>query len=479
MRAPYHHRGRLLLLVLALLPALGTGPAFAQEEPAVGQVRPFQPAWDPASRRFTVTGEADLPDGAVLSCRVLFGGSPGSQTVAYVRDQRFRFDLPAVAPDLELLPGKYLFEIECAHPDPPKDERQRPAAPPRFVTTSALTVGDPAEGDRIRAGMRASFINWMEELRLAFQVLEAEEVLAIGRIIGARDQAGGKVPAVDAQRQNDLWEDFCRRRVEGHLHALRSAFEARPRGYYISPFSAVEQGFETLLTGVEKWYGASRAEIATLLERKIPEGTDGLKKRDILPGLLRTTHRLYGELGVEGEDWLMFQPLSGARGMPAGGTYVSKVFGFRIDAPPGWEFQTEVAAAGVHPRIAPIEEAKKAVVVVTVDVRDCTECKDARDLDIAAQLAAVDRWPGYRRIDGVPIQVADDTMPGGLRPGYSLLARANEGKVRFIVMEYALYSRRLKRTYTVISLCREESWESLQEDVGRINDSFRVLDRQK
>ncbi|MBI3269789.1 MAG: hypothetical protein HYZ53_12260 [Planctomycetes bacterium] len=469
-----------VLLCGLLLAVAPSSPLRADGGAPAGVLQPGQPNYDPVSRQLTLQGDAAAPDGLVLVCDVYYGEVRGPRAQTVVKGKKFRFDFPAVEKNRQFLPGKYRFVVDCVLADQPPAIQEALGGTPNLATQVEVSVGDPQEGERVRGEVKKAYVKLIDDLRRLYMVLENEASFTLGRVINARTKAGGKVAQGDVGRMLDHWQGFCKSHFEERMRVHRLDFDELRKSCYISPYPDIERDTETLLNLVMKWYAVSWVEMAKLLDSEPPKAISDyaiVPKRDLLPQVTATATRLYQALGVEGEEWLHVNAFRPEEGSISGDVYLSKTSKFRIKCPPGWEFNTDPVHVTVRIRILPKDTTKVGSSAVAVELMDFPESENAKDLNTAVELSTAERWPGYKRLSGGPMEAPDDNMPGKVRPGYHMVCLAIDKGVRFVVSEYSLYCRWFKRTYTVVAICKEETWDSVKDDVTKINNSFTVLDK--
>ncbi len=442
------------------------------------------PVYDTVKRVISMAGSSNLPEKAVLSCQVSLGDNIGPRCQALVvKGGKFNFVFPAIAKKVILIPGSYRFEVICNPQDQVGQLRDILATLSGASGSAEVVIGDLPEATAIAEKLHSDLAELVKQTRALYMVTESTASFTVARIFLARTKAGGNLSDQEAERIMSGWQDYATQHFEENYRLLNLNFRDYKESTYITPYSAADRDIETLLNLVRKWYAVSWLELAEMVGAKLPKGIKeeaNFPKRILLPQLDEATKRVYVALQAEPQDWVQVTAFRPEEGIIDGLNYMSKTSKFSISLPnEDWTFNKDMVHPQVRMRLTHKDNAKKDWGVVAVELRDYPECERPPDLDIAVGIDASERWPGYKRIRGGPIRVADSAMEDGKRPGFDLsfLAVATDKK-RFHIIDYALYCRWYKRTYSVIMISDEEHYEEFAKAFDKIKQSFKVLDKE-
>ncbi len=474
------------LAVALILCLTGTAPGIAQEgDPEVKiEIELGTPEWDGVKRVLTLHGRTNLPEKTVLTCQIKLAGvaGPRSQTLVE-KGGKISFAFPPLNKKQVIISAVYQFEVTCNPADQPEKLRAELEKLGPATAVAEAPVGEPVEQTQFREKVLTNLKTIFTTLRQLFMTTETHASFTTARIFNARRKAGGNIPESEARRIIEGWERYSEQHFEENMRGIWLTFHEHKETTFISPYADAERDIEKLLDHTRRWYAVSWVGIANMVEMEVPKAIkeeSSFPKKVLLPEIAHASERVSKALGVTHEDWVQINAFRPEEGVTKGLHYMSKSSKFEISLPnEEWEFNTDLVHPQIRIRLTHKDDSKKNWGVVAVELRDYPECETPQDLDTAVEIDASERWPGYKKVKGGAVKVPDDQMEDGKRPGFYLnfVATAQDKKV-FRVVDYALYCRWFKRTYSVIMIADEEHYELFEKEFEKIKQSFKVLDKE-
>ncbi len=492
----------VLTVALSVVALVAIGPAFGEDPRPITLETFTAPDEGAGTPEFVLEGSIDVPDGAIVSITMTLDEASAAVVRAPVSRKRFSIVLK---PEGKVLPGPYTAK---AHFDRriqktkilkelDKDVTFEPSSKTLMVGTEEEAK---AERDKVRKRyldilgnlhevhsallQRGAYLNESAKwIRLESSARDMAKALREGRKPDGSMEPGelpyGKVDDVVTQ-----WERFDDE-FWGNVYETIKFDDKEFRGYlFATYFPDVHAEFDHLYMLMERMYMFFGREIYTRLDKKVPakfQYNESFKFSKLYEESLSHAQRAYVLLDEEPIEWRMIDLQKPERKEDAhGDLFRSTMSKFEIQKQGSkWVFDFHISSPGLRLRIRPPEKEKRQLAALGVEIHDYPTAEDYKDLGKIHEVATLGRWVGFRQISKKRIRPADDTMPGGVRPGLDqIFTTEHEGKT-YRVRDYALFCRWHKRTYNFISVVAEDQWTTYEEDVQKTAESFKVLDDPK
>ncbi len=437
---------------------------------------------DEGGGRVEVVVDTALPQGAVLTGTILRGDSP----VAHARgevDERgvavLLFDVAGV----RFYPGAYRVSVDC---QPREQQGEAAEALERASLEPAVhefRIGTPEEATRFQESVKSKLLRILREMGTLYGEMHQYGGFSIAAAEVAERKHGGSIPEVEARRIFRKLDEQGERDWEPRLATQRldwNDFTAQAPG--AAPTDA-ERCLAEMFPLFERWYGRYWRDVADRLGVDPPARVRlvDFPRLELETEIETCAARAYQALGAfdrfETDSWKVVTTAKPERGRVRGDTYESWSSKFRVTLPSDqWEFDFTLVSPAVRVRILPKDPALRKTAGIVVEIKDWPAAEGAKDLDRILEVFATERWPGHRRLRGESIRATDRTMPEGWRPGYDMTCVTADGDARFRVRDRELYCRWLKRTYGVLCMAEQSSFDRFAKDFEKVCSSLVVLD---
>lgn len=440
--------------------------------------------YDEKTQELHAEGTAVLPQGACLSSTFLRDGNTAGHSRAEVT-KGGRFELTFDAHGATFFPGKYVIKVEYRPQDQEASVLEQVGGPDVKLPPLeyVIQIGSSDEQKAFSDQAKKKLLDIMHELgRLYLEMNQVGGFTIASAVVVERNHKGVLPPEEVARLYKELdkfavdsWEPRYRSAVQDF-----NDYKEQVAGGFLPE---VETDLGTLLLVMEKWYLAFWGDVAKKLKRDPPNrlGTGEYPRYELEPEIETVVARVYRDLQVKSrvelDLWTVSVTIKPERGKVTGRAYESYASKFRVSLPnDDWKFDFQPINPSVRLRIIPKDEALAKKVAMAVEIRDFPESKGVEDLNHICEVFNSERWVGYKRISGKPIQGDDSTMPGGVRPGYEIVCLSDDKVGRYRVRDYALYCRWTKRTYSVLCMADAATFATYVKEFETTCKGFTVLD---
>ncbi|MBI3272119.1 MAG: hypothetical protein HYZ53_24200 [Planctomycetes bacterium] len=465
------------------------GPARAQDKdapatppaPAVAakQLTVLDGEYDDKAHRFMLVGESTLPDDWVVLGSVRFADRTGAFARGTIKGGKFQvaFDVAKKHPVM----GKYVFRAEIRATDQPEDAQEKLAsagtAPPS--DSKEVLLGSPADAERDLKAVKEKLAAMTEEFRRLFLQASERALYCLKAIEQKKEKNQGKLAEAEVEKYLGGWRQYAMDFWYPALRGMQATLKEYQELVFASPLPDVEADLVTISQSLEKLYFSYWSDICKDLGTEIPEAVRGqgefFDRNSVEAHLFSSAAKIYVGLGLPDVVWQPVDPGLPEEGIVQGQTYSSKVAHFVVSKPnDDWVFEEKSADPIVRLKI----HAKDPNVAnrgwIQIEIKDFPDSEGKDDLKMLVEVMAHDRWAGYQKVNFKEFAIGDKLFPGGQRPGFDLLFRAEVNKVKFQTRNYELCCPSFKRTYAVIGTAYAEDWTKYEKDFDTIAKSFRV-----
>lgn len=469
---------RLLVALVFAFGCLGI-TSWAQEAPAaieVDEVRVVEAA--DGSYQIGLRGTAPLPDGAILLAVVEYRDTSGLPKTLEVRGGVFDDLLGVVR--ARVIPGSYTVRVSFRPQDQHDEILAEVGDRAPAEAAKVVTIGDPANEGAAVEEVRKRLYGILTEIRRVYMTLaqwghyyQHTARLALLRNQGELPPAAKGAILAQWQRYTDeYWKEIHER--------SRLEFQRFQEDVFLAPFPKAVEDIGNLYSGVDRWYALVVADLYRLLEEPLPAGLRSpgpFKESEVRASLLAMAAGVAAALGDPEMDWNLVDLAQPEDGTLDGETYKSKVSKFQVAKPgPEWFYDFAGLDPMVRMRIRPLKPEDRQRAVMAVEIKDFAEAENEADLRRMLLISNQERWPGFRKVSEKPLQIPDDSMPKGIRPGHEIVFTTTEEKQTFKMRTYELFCRWNKRTYAVLCITPKDEYAAFEEVFDQVTKSFMVLD---
>ncbi len=479
-------RGMTLgILVLAAMPRVWAEappdvPKDADSRFSVGSVN-----FDEKTQQLQVEGETTLPEGTLLVGTFLRAGNAAGYARATVaKNQKFSFSFEGQG--ATFFPGKYAVQIDVHAGDQDPAVLQELGGPdvniPAFK--HEVEIGTAEEQKAFAAQAHKKLLEIMHELGRLHGEMYQFASTAIERATFLERSLKGPLPDRDRDR---LYKDMVKFSNDDFAPRMRAYsrdfkdYRDQVAGGFLPE---VEKDIDMLFVAINDWHAAFWVDVSKALKMPMPEMIAGppCPRAELDMQIDTIVARINKGLDADNKDekalWTPVSIMSPENGEIKGNDYESFAAKFRVSLPDDqWKFDFTPMNPTIRLRIIrKVDSEPKEIVGMAIEIRDFPDAKGVEDLNKISEVFNSERWVGFKRLSGKPLEVKDATMPNGIRPGYEMVCLNEDKTANFKIRDYALYCRWLKRTYCVVCMAEVGSFQKYVGDFEKTCKSFMVLD---
>lgn len=438
-------------------------------------------------RTVAVTGDAKgLPDGTKVHATIGFEGKRGVEKFGVVTADAYSVTFGDGK--RKLLPGTYHVLVRVDH----KTQKKAVAAALKGFQVidgkGTFQVGTPAEAKAERVKVREKYEFFLGALQAVHGNLGMYGSSTVSQAAIEKVRGKGKVPKAVQRNMIQEWGRFSAQYRE-EIPTIRFDLKQFSQLLLVSYFPEAHDVLGELLVTMDRAHASYTVVIYKNLGAEPPKEAAKMGKFNLgqltkkMPTL---ADRCYKLLGVPSESWRLIDANNpeNPEDSKQGDYYRSTVAKFEITKPGGeWIFDPAPASPTLRVRIRHKDPTLTKKVVSGVELRDYPTAENMGDLARLDENWTRGHWPGFELVKSKRIKVQDTTMEGGMRPGQVMHYRFSVGKdkdkndIKYFVVQYALFCRWHKRTYTVMSFVQDGLEKDWMDTFDKINESFAVLDK--
>ena len=352
-----------------------------------------------------------------------------------------------------------------------------------FGGAGSFRVGTPEEEKAERAEIRSKYEFYLGALHGLNSSMDTYGTSLVTKAGIERLKGRGKVSATAKAAVVDEWGTFSEQ-LNGELPTIRFDLKSFQGLLVVSYYPQVDLILSELGSNLDRKHaGLTRAIYGNLgvpvpaeVVAKGPVSLASIKHN--LPAL---AGRAYKSLGIKPVSW---KPIDGETPEEAadgvGDVFVSTVSKFEVRKPDAnWVFDTATMNPTMRLRMRYVNKDLKKKLVSGVELRDYPLAENNKDLARLDENWTRGHWPAFELIESKRLEVGDRSMPNGKRLGQEMRYTFKAGSMTFQVIQYSLFCRWHKRTYTVMSFASSDVYADWEKTFEKINSSFKVLDAPK
>lgn len=470
---------------LALAFVVGAGVAVAQQPEAPPPTAPkvelvvdkveFERSSDGVA--FAIGGNAvNAPDRTRVRLVLKLERAEGAAIIVETTNGRFAGRLGPFR--RRVLPGLYEVEatIDASLQRIEVGERLRGVqVPPGRGQTR---VGTPEEAAAEREKLKRKYAQTLEYLRNMNGELDMWGSAVTMRSVNLRLRYPQEIPAQAARGLDTEWTRFVEEWEPG-LAALR--FDLQQVGEFVLTgyFPQVVSLLEQIMTTLDRWSASFHVAILSNLGRSVPaelaaKGAFGID--DLRRGVRTLAEQCYAFLDVPPVAWRMNDGSTPERLEDArGNVFHSLVSKFEVRKPDAFEFRLG-SSPRMRIRMVPADQTLDRKIVTGVELRDYPMSDSHDELAELDEAATRRAHQGFELLRIKRLTHPDNTMPHNIRPGQEIVFSTTIGERRYQVLQYSLFCRWHKRTYTMVCIAERGLEERFEPTFRSICESFKVLD---
>lgn len=344
-----------------------------------------------------------------------------------------------------------------------------------------LLIGTPEEAAEQRAKLLRSYQRLLGDLRLLRGNLDMWGTASTMRTITARMvHRSGELPERAGKAIIAEWEKFSADDFIPILASLRA--DHRQLGEYVllSYFPMIDPLLTEIGSNLERMHAGFTVAIHRNLGRQPPKEAT-LRGNFVLEDLRTNVDGLaanaYQILGVAKQTWTIDGSLPERVEDAKGDVFHSTITKFEVRKPTPWTFDVNGTTPTMRLRMVPPKDLVGRV-ATGVELHDFPMAESFGELAELDEALARNSHRGVELKKVKRLAVSDPTMPQGVRPGQELrfTSLVGDANTRFTIIQYSLFCRWHKRTYSLMCIAREGQEAAFEPTFSAICQSFKVLD---
>lgn len=424
-------------------------------------------------------GAPGAPDRTRVRIVIRLEGGDGPQQFAELVGGRFSAVFGPFR--RRVLPGTYEVEATVDPSLQREDLAERLAALKVVPGKKTIQVGTPEEAAAERRKLERRYSALVQDLRITFGDLDMWGAAAMVRAITERMRArGAPVPARNAAPIEAEWKTFTDDSFSAGLATIR--FDQQELGEFVlvSYFPGLDAGLTEIISTLDRLHAGYTVAILQNIGLQAPPeiaAKAGFSLEELRRNIRVLARESYVRLGVPPIEWTDVDATPERLEFAQGDLYRTPAGKFEVRKPAGWTFNLNATSPLLRIRMFPPQPELAGKVVVGVELRDHVAA------DSFAELAELDEaltratHPGFELKKIKRLAPSDPSMPGGVRPGQEMrYVTVQADGTKFVMLQYALFCRWHKRTYTLMCIAQEGLEARFEETFRAICDSFKVLD---
>jgi hypothetical protein len=431
-----------------------------------------------------LTGDAEgLPNGAILRTSIKFQGSVGLEQLGEVKGGAF--EVRFGDGKKKLLPGTYSISVQF-DPRIQNTKITKLTQGAQVVAgTSTVLVGTPELERAERAEIKKKYEFYLGAMQGLNGSMDTYGSSLVTKAAIEKLKGRGKVSPSRQAPITSEWGKFTEL-FDDQLPTIRFDIKSFRGILLISYYPEVDAILTEIGTNLDQKHAGLTTAIYNNLGAPVPKQIKDKKVElsvlaSIKRGLPELATRAYKALGLEPVSW---KPIDAETPEDFkdidGNVFRSRVSKFEITKPAvGWLFDTGPMSTTMRLRMRNTDKELTKKLVSGVELRDYPLAENNKDLALLDENWTRGHWPGFELIESKRIMVRDKTMPNGKRPGQEMRYTFVAGPTTFQVIQYSLFCRWHKRTYTVMSFADLGVYPDWEKTFEKINSSFRILDAPK
>lgn len=419
--------------------------------------------------------------------RVVVGlaGGEGPTQIAEVTDGRFTARLGPFRQ--RVLPGTYEAEASI------HTSMQLVDVAPIISTLRIerakreLLIGTEEEAKAERTKLLRSYERLLEDLRMLRGNLDMWGTASTVRTVIARMvNQRGEIPARYADPIINEWGRFGQDEFSPILASLRA--DHRQLGEYVllSYFPMLDPILSEIASNLDRMHASFTVAIHKNLGRTPPRDAalrGGFVLEDLRKNVDGLAAHAYKILGLPPQSWNISATEPERIEDANGDLFHSTRTKFEVRKPTPWTFDVNGTSPRVRLRMVPPKDLVGRV-AAGVELHDFPQAESFSDLEQLDAALARNSHPGFELKKVKKLAPPDPTMPNGVRPGQELRFTVLAGnpnqpqaqQQRYSVIQYSLFCRWHKRTYSLICITPEGQESTFEPTFNAICQSFKVLD---
>jgi hypothetical protein len=474
-------RRRPALLAIALL--LGAGAVTAQqpapEAPATKidlAVDRFEFERSDAGVAFVAAGSANAPDRTRARLVLRLEHGEGAALIVEVTGGRFTGRLGPFR--RRVLPG--LYEVEAMIDLTLQREELTPQLSAAQITSgkAEVRVGTPEEAAAEREKLRLKYVQTLEILRTMNGELDMWGSAVTMRSIALRTRYANDIPAAAVRGLDNDWSRFSDEFLPS-LAAVR--FDLQQLGEFVLAgyFPQLVPLLEQIITTLERWHASFSVTMLSNLGRPVPHEVSakgGFPIDDLRRALRSLAEQGYTSLSMQPVPWRTIDGALPERLEDAqGDLFHSLMSKFEVRKPSDFSFRNGNSPS-MRLRMMPTGGDLVGRIVTGVELRDYAMSDSMEELAELDEAMTRSLHAGFELKRVKRLTAPDNTMPNNIRPGQEITFSTVLGEKKFQVLQYSLFCRWHKRTYTLVCIAEDGLEARLEPTFRSICDSFKVLD---
>lgn len=468
----------VVCLASALILAVGTAVQ-AQEQEAALLLDRADVVTAETGVTVVVAGAAATPDRTRVRIVIRLEGGDGPQQFAEVVGGRFSVTFGPFR--RRVLPGTYEVEASVERSLQREDLADKVAALKVAPGKKTIQVGTPEEAAAERRKLERRYSALVQDLRITFGDLEMWGTAAMIRGTAERMRLrGAPLPARIAAPIENEWKTFTDDQFSAGLATIR--FDQQELGEFVlvSYFPGLDAGLTEIISTLDRLHAGYTVAIMQNIGREAPPeiaAKAGFSLDELRRNIKAVANDSYVRLGVTPIEWTDVDATPERMEFARGDLYRTPAGKFEIRKPTPWSFNLNAASPLLRIRMFPPEPELAGKLVVGVELHDHFAADSFAELAELDEALTRSTHPGFELKKIKKISAPDPTMPGGLRPGQEMRYVTTQANgTKFVMLQYALFCRWHKRTYTLMCIAQEGLEARYEETFRAICESFKVLD---
>lgn len=424
-------------------------------------------------------GAAGAPDRTRVRVVIRLEGGDGPQQFAEVVGGRFSVVFGPFR--RRVLPGTYEVEATVDPSLQREDLAEKVAALKVIAGKKTFQVGTPEEAAAERKKLERRYSALVQDLRITFGDVDMWGNAGMLRAITERMRArGAPVPSRVAAPIEAEWKTFTDDSFTAGLATIR--FDQQELGEFVlvSYFPGLDAGLTEIISTLDRLHAGYTVAIMQNIGRQAPPeiaAKAGFSLEELRRNIRALAHESYVRLGVTPIEWTDVDATPENLSFAQGDLYRTPAGKFEVRKPAGWTFNLNGTSPLLRIRMFPPEPELAGKVVVGVELRDHFAADNFAELAELDEMLTRATHPGFELKKIKRLGPPDATMPGGIRPGQEMrYVTVQANGTKFVMLQYALFCRWHKRTYTLMCIAQEGFETRLEETFRAICESFKVLD---